>query len=92
MPSREEVEFILVADLERATRSFRKAAAEFQALIAEVPSGIPSPDGSLRLREAGERKRSALNALNAALQRHSAFVLDGRIPVDLAEEASGQGA
>ena len=81
--SREDIEQVLCTELERAMARFRAARDHFQQLIADVPSEIPHPDGSLRLQQAGAEKRAAIAALSQALSRHNAFVLRGEIPQSL---------
>jgi hypothetical protein len=45
------------------------ASAEFDLMVKEVPSGIPQPDGSLRIHKAGQASRAALQNYMRALKR-----------------------
>ena len=52
-----------------ARTEYTEASAEFDLLVKEVPSGIPQPDGSLRIHRAGQASRAALQNYMRALKR-----------------------
>jgi len=83
MRSRVEIEFILLQTVQSTTAAQKAAYENLKAITSEIPSGLPSPDGTARIKQAGERNRAALNALNNALQRWHDFTVHGTIPEDL---------
>src|SRR6266567_4266872 len=83
MPTRRETEAILRANGERAIELYNQARAEFDAMIADFPSGIPESDGALRIRKAGEAVRSALHAVNEARISYNSFTNRGFLPYDI---------
>jgi hypothetical protein len=52
----------------------------FDSIVAEVPSGLPAPDGVLRIEEAGRARRFAFKKYQQALSEFTEFVVksDGR--------------
>jgi hypothetical protein len=84
MIRREEIERILHDDLERARMLFDAEADEFRkATNSMTPSDLADPDGTLEIRAAGTKRRTALMAYSRALQRFNAFILNGVVPEDL---------
>jgi len=83
MRSREEIEEILRAELERARSRCKGARAEFTRVCNDIPSGIPHPDGTQRILNASREQTAAQEAFAAALKRFNAFILRGEIPDDL---------
>jgi hypothetical protein len=75
--NREEV---LRANLERAKTQAQKASESFIDMIRGIPSGIPHPDGSLRVQQAANEQRRAMAALNQALHRLTEFLVERTIP------------
>jgi len=78
-----EIEERLKADLEKARAEYKAAAAEFDSLIREIPSGVRTSDGELRIRQSGEASRAALRNYTLALKRFSQYTLSGIVPEDL---------
>jgi hypothetical protein len=78
-----EIEERLKCDLDKARAEYQAACGEFHSLVKEIPSGIPQPDGELRLRHAGEASRVALQNYTVALKRFSQYTLSGVVPEDL---------
>jgi hypothetical protein len=60
--------------LDAARIEYTVASAEFDLLVKEVPSGIPPPDGSLRIHKAGQAAREALQHYMRALKRLADFL------------------
>ena len=78
-----EIERALEHQLSEARETWRNAARCYRDLIAELDS-LPSPEGSLRLRQIyGEQERSQA-VFRQALDRWTGFVRDGVVPDDLA--------
>ena len=65
---REILQF-LREQLDVARIEYTVASAEFDLMVKEVPSGIPQPDGHLRIHEAGQASRAALENYMRALKR-----------------------
>jgi hypothetical protein len=89
MRSRQEIEEILRAELESARLRRQSAKEEFTRVCNEIPSGLPHPDGTLRILNASREKAAAQEAFAAALQRFNAFILKGEIPDDLGGKRLG---
>ena len=73
----------LAQDLDHARREYDRTKVRFDVIMREVPSGIPHPDGTLRLQQAGKESRRALELYTKAVDRYSNFLLHGTIPEDL---------
>ena len=73
----------LKAQLQQAQLEYEATLRSFDRIIKELPSGIPQPDGSLRIHKAGQASTSALQNYRSALKRFSEFTLHGRLPADL---------
>jgi hypothetical protein len=55
--------------------------------LQHIPSEIPHPDGNLRIRQAGEDSRAALQNYKRALNRFTDYALSGTVPKDLLRPA-----
>ena len=58
----------LKRELEKARQESRIAAAEFDAIVKDMPSGLPAPDGRLRIRQAGARMNESIRNHIQALE------------------------
>ena len=81
--SRVEIKSFLKDELDEARTAHLIASAKFDAAVMNVPSGLPHPDGSLRIQQAGCATRKALDRYVTALRRFSDFVASGTVPEDL---------
>ena len=70
---REVLQF-LREQLDVARIEYTVASAEFDLLVKEVPSGLPHPDGTLRIHKAGQASRAALQHYMRALKRLADFL------------------
>ena len=52
----------LQRELDKTWRERNKAVDEFDSLVRQVPSMLPEPDGSLRIRQAREKMSRAIKA------------------------------
>jgi hypothetical protein len=77
------IEDRLKADLDKTRAEYQAASGEFQSLVKHLPSGIPQPDGELRLRQTGTASRVALQNYRRALMRFSEYCISGTVPTDL---------
>jgi hypothetical protein len=80
MLSRPEIEKILCAELEVAKKRNALAADTFRAVMNEVPSGIPTADGTFRIEIVGAERRTALQELQIALKRYNGLIVLGIVP------------
>jgi len=83
--NREEVARILRDDVERAKAVSETASAEFEAILNDIPSSIPHPDGALRIRNASIESAAARTHFMHAIKRQAAFLVHGTLPEDLPE-------
>jgi hypothetical protein len=78
-----EIEERLKCDLDKAREEYQAACVEFDSLVKEISSGVPQPDGELRIRQTGEASSAALHNYTLALKRFSQYTLSGIVPNDL---------
>src|SRR5579863_6351775 len=74
---------ILQQDLQAATERARAATAAFDAVTCEVPSGMPSPDGTQRIHNASRELSQARVELMRAHNRLNDYLSRGINPKDL---------
>lgn len=74
---------ILRAEVDRASQEYAKAKQNFWHISADVPTGLPHPDGRQRIENASHAQTSAMIAYTRALRRFNEFLLNGTIPEDL---------
>jgi hypothetical protein len=78
--SRSAVQFILTSEVENARQRFTRATQAFREVMSDVPSGLPYPDGVVRIERASREWQSASEAYSKALARFHQFILDEIIP------------
>ncbi len=83
-----DIEEHLKSELAKAREEYGVASREFDLLLKDIPSGIPHPDGELRIRQTGEASRAALRKYTFALKRFSQYTLAGIVPEDLTKRDS----
>jgi hypothetical protein len=66
-----------------ATARAEAANAAFHALMRDIPSSVPHPDGSQRLHNASRELTLARQAMTEATLRLNEFLNHGTIPEDL---------
>jgi hypothetical protein len=74
---------ILHRDLDVATERASAAAATFDAVTSEIPSGFPHPDGTQRIHNASRAMSQARIGLMIAHNRLNDFLSRGVVPDDL---------
>jgi hypothetical protein len=77
------IEEFLKGQLDEARAEYDTAYKKFDLLIKDIPSEIPQPDGSLRIRQAGGASRAALQNYKRALKRFTEYAFSGTVPKDL---------
>jgi hypothetical protein len=77
---REEIRRILKAELDEARDRHSCSAAFFDCLVPDIPSGLPAPDGSLLLHQAGAEAKDSVDQYARALKRFTDFVIYGTVP------------
>lgn len=85
MRSRQEIEDILSAAIESARQRHKEAGNRFRRITSEIPALLPTPDGALRIAQAGAEYRAELEALKKALARFNDYYARGIVPDDLAD-------
>ena len=73
----------LTQEVAAATERADAANAAFHALIRDIPSNVPHPDGSQRLHHASRELTVARQAMMEATLRLNDFLNHGTIPEDL---------
>jgi hypothetical protein len=84
-PSLEKVRIQLQQDLKDATERAATASAAFLAVTSHVPSGLPHPDGTQRIRNISHELAFARTALMRAHSRLDEFLVRGIAPDDLVD-------
>jgi len=79
-PRHEEIGRELRDELRRTQREYTSANENFDAIVRETPSGLPHPDGALRVQQAGKESRRTLDLYTRALKRYTEFILHGVAP------------
>ena len=82
-PSLEKVRNQLQQELKNATQRAAIASAAFLEVTNQVPSGLPHPDGTQRIRNISHELAFARTELMRAHSRLDAFLLSGIAPDDL---------
>ena len=74
------IEAQLKAELDDSRNAWAEARAEMRKVTSEIPSGLPHPDGVVRISDAGARERAAAAVYFATLKRFTDFILQGQAP------------
>src|SRR3979411_440200 len=75
-----DVYLILVRNLTEATLRAESANFEFDAVVRDVPSQIPQPDGTQRIRNASRTLKVARDEMMTAHNRLNDFLRTGIVP------------
>ena len=70
-------------DLRIAHEKRDRASARLNEVMNDIPSGIPSPDGTDRIRQASQQSRDAQKEVMDALTRLNNFLIHGTIPAEM---------
>jgi hypothetical protein len=86
VPSHREIPRILGDEVTRARMAYQSAHAELNAIAADIQSAPSSPNGVLRIRNAGADYRSAMEEYDRAVNEFNAFLKGGVVPDRLKED------
>jgi hypothetical protein len=78
-----EIRMLLEKELEARKRQLETAAEVFNETIRDIPSGLPQPDGTQRIRNAARNYSTAREQHQDAFTRLNHYVVDGVVPDDL---------
>jgi hypothetical protein len=79
----EKVHDLLQDELKKATERAASASAAFLDVTSQVPSGLPHPDGTQRIRNIAHELAFARTELMRAHSRMDTFLVSGIAPDDL---------
>lgn len=82
-PTLEKVRNQLQQELKDATERAARASTAFLEVTSQVPSGLPHPDGTQRIRNISHELAFARTALMRAHSRLDEFLVSGIAPEDL---------
>uniref|UniRef100_Q01PA1 Uncharacterized protein n=1 Tax=Solibacter usitatus (strain Ellin6076) TaxID=234267 RepID=Q01PA1_SOLUE len=82
-PNRHDMRQVLWRELDRYRAQYYSECSRFDQLVKEGITGLPHPDGSLHIHQAGRDSRLALELYLLALNRITDFTVRGIIPEDL---------
>lgn len=80
--SPEEVRRQLTQELKRASDEFSQLERAATAIVKEAPSGIPLPDGQVRIVQATQRLKLAFETYQKALKGYGEFLKQEIPPED----------
>ena len=80
------VRTILIQDLTETTERAHAASEAFNAIMADVPSALPHPDGAQRIHNVSRELSAARKEMMTAHARLHDFLNRGVIPGDLKRE------
>ena len=79
----EEIRQVLQEDFDAAQDRRIEASKLFAEVMSDIPSGLPHPDGTDRIRLASSEYSATRDAADAARKRLSDFLIRGTVPPDL---------
>ena len=82
MPSRLEIAWILANDAELALKEYTAAISDFDEAVIDLKTTLRT-EGELRLRNAGQRRHKASQAVTRTLKRQEDFARTGVVPDEL---------
>jgi len=79
----QETRHLLEDAFEEAQQRRIEASKRFTEVIDDIPSGLPVPDGTDRIKMASREYNDSREAASAAMKRLSDFMMRGIVPDDL---------
>ena len=86
----QEIRQLLQDDVDAAQQRRIVASKRFTEIMDDIPSGIPQPDGTDRIKMASREYKESREAATAAMKRLSDFMIRGMIPADLEQKPSAR--
>ena len=83
----DQVRTALIEGILEAVALKNKASEAFEIVMGQFPSGLPSPNGSQRIKDASEQLSFARRGMMAAHNRLNDFLAQGIVPEDLKRSA-----
>ena len=78
-----QVRAVLQRDIQACTARAQAASEALSAIMRDIPSGLPQPDGSQRIQNAAHALAAARNEVMRAHSRLDEFLVGGVVPADL---------
>jgi hypothetical protein len=78
----QEIRAVLHKEILASTARAHAASEELIAIMSDIPSGLPHPDGSLRIQNAAHALAAARNEVMRAHSRLNEFLARGVLPGD----------
>ena len=78
-----EIRHLLEDDFAAAQQRRIAASKRYNEIVSDIPSGIPHPDGTDRIRQASGEYKASREVASEAMKRLSDFLIRGIIPPDL---------
>jgi len=79
----QEIRRVLLQDILELTARTNEATKEFEAVMGQIPSGLPSPDGTQRINNASSKLTIARKELMKAHTRLNEYLENGNVPGEL---------
>jgi hypothetical protein len=79
----DQVRTTLIEGVLEAVALKNKASETFEIVMGQFPSGLPSSNGSQRIKDASEQLSFARRRMTTAHSRLNNFLADGIVPEDL---------
>jgi hypothetical protein len=86
----QEIRQLLQDAFDEAQQRRIEASKRFTEVMDDVPSGIPHPDGTDRIKMASREYKDSREAASAAMKRLSDFMIRGIIPPELERKPVAQ--
>ena len=79
----QQIRGTLLQDVLELTARTNEATKEFEAVMGQIPSGLPSPDGTQRINNASSKLTIARKELMKAHTRLNEYLENGNVPGEL---------
>jgi hypothetical protein len=86
----QEVRQLLQDDFDAAQQRRIEASKRFTEVMGDIPSGLPLPDGTDRIRLASREYSASREEATAAMKRLSDYLIRGTIPPELERKPAGK--
>jgi len=86
----QEIRHLLEDDFDAAQQRRIAASKRYTEIMSDIPSGIPQPDGTDRIRQASGEYKASRDAATEAMKRLSDFLIRGIIPAELARKPASK--